>query len=228
MSSERYSEHLGEVSARLETYRRRGLALFATSSFQTNSVVLLHMLSLVGRDVPVYFLNTGYHFPETLTFRDQLALLLGLEVVTLASPVSRLQQRDSDARLLFASDPDRCCELNKVQPLEPVLVARDVWITGLRASQSLARERMAVEEPARHGVLRYSPLLSWSSLMIEDYIDLHGLPRHPLEGRGYRSVGCQPCTRPPDPASAYDDRTGRWFGLRKTECGLHGAPSDEE
>jgi phosphoadenosine phosphosulfate reductase len=161
-----YPEHLLQVQRHLDGYRSRGLTLFATSSFQTNSVVLLHMLSQVAHDVPIYFLNTGYHFPETLTFRDELARRFRLNVISLVSPVSRLQQRDQRGRLLFASDPDRCCELNKVQPLESVLMTKDKWINGVRASQSPARRAMRVEEPTHHGVLRYHPLLSRKSQMM--------------------------------------------------------------
>lgn len=215
--------------AHLDRYRSDGLRPFATSSFQSNSVVLLHLLSRFGPEVPVYFLDTGYHFPETLAFRDRLAARLGLDVRTLRSPISRELQRDAAGRLLFCSDPDRCCELNKVLPLEPITAGYDVWISGLRGSQSAHRATLGREEPGRNGVLRYHPLIDWDARAVHGYIEEHGLPRHPLEAEGYLSVGCQPCTRKAL-ATGLDDRSGRWAGQRKTECGLHldaGDPAGE-
>ena len=107
-----------------------------------------------------------------------------------------------------------------------MLIENDIWISGVRRSQSATRSAMSFEEPTRHGVTRYHPLLDWTAGTIERYIDAFGLPRHPLESQGYGSVGCQPCTRKLDPNAVYDDRTGRWFGLKKTECGLHEDPKD--
>ncbi len=216
-----FEPRLAAIEAQLAGYRRRGLRLFATSSFQTSSVVLLHILSRLARDVPVYFLDTGYHFPETLSFRDRLARELGLVVRSVRSPVPRAQQRDARGRLLFASEPDDCCHVNKVLPMEPVMAAHDIWINGVRAAQSAVRRAMGVEQPAAHGVTRYHPLLGWDSAMVHGYLAQHGLPRHPLEAEGYFSVGCRPCTRRTGDEALYDERTGRWFGLKKTECGLH-------
>jgi phosphoadenosine phosphosulfate reductase len=212
---------LADIEERFADYRARGLKVFATSSFQTNSVVLLHLVSRYAPEVPVYFLNTGFHFPETLAFRDQLARDLGLTIRAVRSPVPRAQQRSADGRLLFTSDPDYCCHLNKVLPLEPVLLSHDVWVNGVRASQSSVRKAMKVEQPAAHGTLRYHPLLGWDSQMVHQYLTDNDLPRHPLEDEGYFSVGCRPCTRKLDAEALYDERTGRWFGLKKTECGLH-------
>ncbi len=219
-----FQPHLDQIAARLDGYRQRGSRMFSTSSFQTNSVVLLHIISTLAPEVPVYFLNTGFCFAETLEFRDSLAARLGLTVRQVSSPVPRLQQRDERGRLLFASDPDFCCHLNKVAPLEPVLHAHDVWINGVRASQSETRAAMKVEQHARHGTLRFHPVLKWTSKMVWEYRELHDLPAHPLEAQGYFSIGCQPCTRRPlgeDACEALDDRSGRWSGLKKTECGLH-------
>lgn len=212
---------LADIDAQLSSYRERGLKMFATSSFQTNSVVLLHLLSRFGQDVPVVFLNTGYHFPETLAFRDDLAKRFGLTIKAVSSPISRLQQRDARGRLLFASDPDYCCHVNKVLPMEPVLASHDIWINGVRASQSSVRKAMKVEQPAAHGTTRYHPLLGWDSQMVHQYLTDNDLPRHPLEAQGYYTVGCRPCTRKLDAEALYDERTGRWFGMKKTECGLH-------
>ena len=223
-----FADQVREIETQLRSYRERGLRVFATSSFQSSSIVLLHLLSRLDHSVPVYFLNTGYHFPETLAYKRELADRLGLDVIDLFSPVSRIQQRDRDGRLLFTSDPDHCCHLNKIVPLDRVLAEHDVWVNGIRAAQSRERGQMAKEERGRQDILRYHPLLDWTSRMVHDYLEETGLPRHPLEGQGFFSVGCQPCTRKPDSDSAFDSRTGRWFGLNKTECGLHSAPEGEK
>ncbi|MEL6343768.1 MAG: phosphoadenylyl-sulfate reductase [Myxococcota bacterium] len=213
-----FSTHLAPIAEKLAQYRADGRRLFATTSCQSNSVVLLHVLSALAPDVPVYFMNTGFHFPETLRFKRQLAKQLGLRIIDLFSETTRLQQ-SAGGRFLFTSDPDHCCHINKIQPLEPVLKTHDVWINGIRAGQSAVRRAMKIEQPAQHGILRYHPLLRWDQDLVDEYIAAHALPAHPLADRGYRSVGCRPCTRAPSPDD--DERAGRWVGLKKTECGLH-------
>ncbi len=208
-----------QIQSQLAAYKDRGLKLFTTSSFQTHSIVLLHILSRIDRTIPVYFINTGYHFPETIAFRDQVASRLGLTVHDLYADVPRNMQKDASGKLLFASDPDFCCHLNKVQPLDNLLPKYDIWINGVRADQSAVRKAMKVEQPAKYGVMRFHPMLDWNSRLIEVYLKEHQLPRHPLESQGYLSIGCEPCTRKFDPNMS--EREARWFGLNKVECGLH-------
>ena len=210
---------VAQIQKQLEAYRERGLKLFSTSSFQTHSVVLLHILSQTDRTIPVYFINTGYHFPETVAYRDRIVDLLGLNLKDIYSDVPRNMQKDAAGRLFFASDPDFCCHLNKVQPLDNLLPKYDVWINGVRADQSAVRKAMKVEQPAKYGVTRFHPMLDWSSRTIETYLREHKLPRHPLESQGYLSIGCEPCTRKFDPNMS--ERESRWFGLNKTECGIN-------
>jgi phosphoadenosine phosphosulfate reductase len=140
-------------------------------------------------------------------------------VVTLHPAVSKTQQLSPDGRLLFATDPDRCCYLNKIQPLEPVLAAHDVWISGVRADQTAHRKAMMTEQPGPQGTIRYHPMIHWTARDVHDYRTKHALPSHPLEEKGYLSVGCEPCTR--KFTEALDDRGGRWYGMKKKECGLH-------
>lgn len=206
------------IKAKLEQYRSEGKRLFLTSSFQTQSLPLLHLIGRIDPTIPVFFLNTGFLFPESLMFRDEVAELLGLRVIELKSPISRIQQRDERGNFYFTSDPDRCCYFNKVLPLEPVLQEYDIWINGIRADQSKTRNGMSEEQPAPFGCIRFHPMLDWTSRMVHQYISLHGLPRHPLEEKGYVSIGCEPCTRK---WCQQDGRDGRWFGMSKTECGLH-------
>ena len=210
--------NIEQITQRIEDYKNGGKKLFVSSSFQTHSIPLLHIISRIDQTIPVMFINTGYLFPGTLKFRDQVAKLLGLTVINVKSLVSRNLQRDADGHLFFASDPDRCCYLNKTQPMESVLAEYDVWINGIRADQNANRRNMAVEQDGAFNCKRFHPILDWNSKMIYQYIKKHELPRHPLEDHGYMSIGCEPCTRKFD---LNNERDGRWFGLNKTECGLH-------
>jgi phosphoadenosine phosphosulfate reductase len=207
------------IRQKIEAYKDRGLTLFSTSSFQTHSIVLLHILSRIDNSIPIYFINTGFHFPETIAYRNQITELLNLNLVDLHSHTPKHLQRDASGKLLFTSDPDFCCHLNKVQPLDSILPGFDIWINGIRADQSATRKQMQVEQPAPHNTLRFHPMLDWNSRMIEQYLKEHKIPRHPLEAKGYFSIGCEPCTRRFDPEML--ERETRWFGLKKTECGLH-------
>lgn len=206
------------IKAQIQTYRKEGKKIFATSSFQTHSLPMLHVLSRIDKSIPICFINTGFHFPETIKFRDQVAKDFGLNLKDVFSLVPRNQQLDSHQQFFFASDPDRCCFLNKTQPLEPVLAEYDIWINGIRADQNANRRNMQTEQDAPYGSKRFHPMLDWTGKMIYEYIDEYKLPRHPLEDQGYLSIGCEPCTRKLDLSN---DRGGRWFGLNKTECGLH-------
>lgn len=206
-----------EIESRLRNYRGQGKSVFASSSFQTHSIPLLHILSRIDAAIPIVFINTGFLFPETLTFRDELVEQLKLNLVEVKSTVPKIQQLNAKGSFFFTSDPDRCCHINKVEPLEPMLIRHDVWIAGVRGDQTTHRKSMQVEQESRHGCVRFHPLLGWTGEMIETYRKEHDLPAHPLEKEGYFSVGCEPCTRRVDP----QQRDGRWYGSSKTECGLH-------
>lgn len=199
-----------------------GERMFATTSFQTHSVPLLHILSRACPDIPVYYTDTGYLFPETLRFRDLLAERLGTRFVAIRPTIPKSDQRDANGLLMYAWDPDRCCHFNKVLPLEAILASHDLWINGVRADQSEVRRRLHIEQPWAFGCRRYHPMLEWTAGAIEEYRTAHDLPAHPLECEGYVSIGCQPCTRRP---TGGDPRSGRWHGLSKTECGLNLTPT---
>lgn len=207
------------IRKKIEEFKSLGKKIFATSSFQTHSIPLLHIISEIDRSIPIYFTNTGFLFPETLAFKDQLAEMFGLQIIALPSPIPKIQQLNEKGHFYYTSDPDYCCFLNKVLPLENILAEYDVWINGIRSDQSAVRRNMQEIMPAPHGCLRYHPLLHWDKKMIFQYIKDHRLPSHPLEKQGYLSIGCVPCTEKvidPD-----DERSGRWSGLQKKECGLH-------
>jgi phosphoadenosine phosphosulfate reductase len=207
------------IREQIYQYQANGKRLFTSSSFQSHSLVLLHILSRIDRSIPVYFINTGYHFPETIQFRDYVTELFGLNTIDLKPEVPKFMQRDAAGNLLFTSDPDHCCYLNKTRPMDAVLREYDVWINGVRADQSAVRAAMQTEQPAPYGTIRFHPMLDWSSKMIWQYRKEFNLPTHPLEEKGYISIGCEPCTRRLDPSM--QEREARWYGLKKVECGLH-------
>lgn len=203
----------------LMRFKGEGKRLFATSSFQTQSVPLLHLISRYAPEIPVYFLDTGFLFSETLAFKEVIQAQFGLNVIGLRSTVPKIHQLNPYGQLLYVSDPDYCCELNKIKPLEPVLMQYDIWINGVRADQSATRRKMKVFQDAPFDSLRYHPMLSWTGKDIFDYLKAYHLPHHPLDEKGYQSIGCEPCTR--KLIRADGERSARWFGLNKTECGLH-------
>ena len=210
---------INKIEEQLISYKNSGKKLFTTSSFQTHSTVLLHIISRIDKTIPVYCLNTGYLFGETLEYRNTISSAFGLNVITINPEVPKSLQKDYEGRLLFVADPDRCCHYNKVMPMEPLLVDHDVWINGVRADQSSVRKAMKTEQKAKHGCLRYHPMLEWTNKMIFDYIKEFDLPKHPLDARGYTSIGCEPCTR--RPTLEMMERESRWYGQNKVECGLH-------
>lgn len=206
------------IGQKITEYKEAGKRLFATSSFQTHSVVLLHLLSRIDKNIPVYFINTGYHFAETIRYKDMVRDLLGIKVIDLHAHVPKVMQTNEAGNLMFTYDPDYCCYLNKVQPVEGLLEQYDVWINGIRAQQNVYRSRFKVEDNTTGKILRFHPLIAWSTERVEAYIKEHDLPVHPLEDKGYKSIGCEPCTRP---ANGHNIRDARWAGMKKTECGLH-------
>ncbi len=208
-----------EIEIKLKEYKERGLKMFTSSSFQSHSIVMLHIISRIDKSIPVYFINTGYHFAETVEFKDKIAEEFGLNVIDIKSATPKYQQRDSTGKLLFTSDPDFCCFLNKVEPMEAILAENDIWINGVRADQSAVRKAMQVEQPAPHGTIRFHPMLDWTNNMIYKYRREFKLPAHTLEAQGYTSIGCEPCTRKFD--IEMQEREARWYGMNKVECGLH-------
>lgn len=190
--------------------------LAVSSSFQTQSVPLLHLIATTVPELPVLFVDTGYHFPETLHFRDRLVSDWGLRLRVLrAAPESALETRQP----LYLTNPDLCCEIRKVQPVQQAMTEYRGWISGIRRDQSATRAEARVIEAALGGLVRIHPLLAWTHADVTRYMAEHQLPAHPLRARGYTSIGCLPCTRPPIVGG--DLRSGRWQGQGKTECGLH-------
>jgi phosphoadenosine phosphosulfate reductase len=190
------------------------------SAFGGESVVLLHMAAQVDRALPVIFLDTGRHFPETLAYRDQVVDQLGLQDVRTAYPDRQDLRRHDRRGRLSADDPDLCCDIRKTQPLAEELEGFAAWITGRKRFQGgLRAELDVIEAEAGAGRVKLNPLATWDAERIERYRVAHDLPAHPLLAQGYRSIGCASCTRPTRPGESA--RAGRWFGIDKTECGIH-------
>ena len=201
-----------------------GLAgrIAAVSSFGAESAVLLHLLADIDRNVPVLFLETGKHFPETLAYRDELTAQLGLtNEINLTPDTAALAKRD-ESGLRWSYDPDGCCEIRKVQPLAKALAGYDATFTGRKGFQNAARAglpRFEIDLTDTAGRLKVNPLADWSSDQIASYFTATDLPAHPLVAQGYPSIGCSPCTTMVAPG--VDPRSGRWKGWDKTECGIH-------
>jgi phosphoadenosine phosphosulfate reductase len=190
------------------------------SSFGAESVVLLHMVAAVDPALPVIFLDTGRHFPETLAYRDRLVRRFDLKDVRSAYPDRLALLRHDRQGRLFADDPDLCCHIRKTEPLSEELEGFAAWITGRKRFQGgLRADLEAIEPEAGTGRLKLNPLATWDLERIEAYRVAHDLPEHPLVAKGYRSIGCASCTRPTKPGEPA--RAGRWFGIDKTECGIH-------
>ncbi len=217
-NTQEFGALVANIHETLADFEKQGLTMVSSSSFQTQSVPLLHILSTYKKSIEIVFLDTGFLFPETHAFRKQLVKELGLQVRTERSDVPHSQQKNSEGIFYYNSDTDYCCHLNKVIPMDRVRKEFDIWISGVRADQSATRASFDPVMTGEDGKIRYHPMLYWTSKMIYDYIKEYNLPKHPLHDAGYKSIGCKPCT-----VSWSDDtnRNGRWQGQSKTECGLH-------
>jgi phosphoadenosine phosphosulfate reductase len=185
-----------------------------TCSFQAEDMVVLHQLRQQRADIPVLFLDTGYHFPETLAYRDRMAAEWNLNLTNLRNPLPLDH--------LYTTDPTACCHARKVEPLAAGLEPFDVWFTGLRREQSPTRRNLQIEEdhrlPSGKTLRKISPLALWTTKEVFAYTVVNEIPLLPLYEQGYPSIGCAPCTQ--KPVNPDDPRSGRWAG-QKLECGIH-------
>jgi phosphoadenosine phosphosulfate reductase len=182
--------------------------------------VLTHLAARVAPGVDVVFLDTGLHFPQTLRVRDEVAATMPVTLLTI-QPRSTVGQQDGEhGPRLFDRDPDACCALRKVEPLERALANYDAWAAGVRRSETAARANVReVDFEASRGKVKIAPLARWTDADVEAYIRRYDIPVNELLSQGYGSVGCWPCTRRTQPGE--DPRAGRWAMFDKTECGLH-------
>jgi len=198
-----------------------GQSICLTSSFQTEDMVVLHLLRRHIADVPVVFLETGYHFPALVEYRDRIAQEWNLKLVN-ALPVTTIAEHEAQFGLLHVINPTQCCQIRKVEPLMRSLEPYDWWFTGLRREQSPTRANLKKVEnhrlPTGKQMKKISILADWPWAQVEAYAREHGIPRLSLYDEGYTSIGCEPCTA--RPVAGADARSGRWGG-RKLECGIH-------
>jgi phosphoadenosine phosphosulfate reductase len=192
-----------------------------TCSFQAEDMVVLHMLRQRMPDIPVLFLDTGYHFPETYRYRDRMAAAWNLNLVNV-TPEKSVAAQENAFGLLYQIDPGRCCHLRKVEPLMEALKDSAIWFTGLRRDQSPTRRSLKKVErhqlPGGQILAKISLLADWKWSQVLEYMANNGIEALPLYEQGYTSIGCEPCTAVPH--NTEDPRSGRWAG-QKLECGIH-------
>jgi phosphoadenosine phosphosulfate reductase len=182
--------------------------------------VLVHLASVEAPGVDVLFLDTGYHFAETIGLRDAVDAVYDVNVRTVLPLITVEQQAAEHGPDLWSRDPDACCAIRKVEPLERGLAPYDAWVTGMRREDAPTRKDIEVVGwDARRDKVKLNPLAAWTQDDIDAYAEEHGVLLNPLRQLGYASIGCAPCTRPV--ADGEDPRAGRWAGTGKTECGLH-------
>ncbi|BDZ62777.1 phosphoadenosine phosphosulfate reductase [Demequina sediminis] len=217
-----------EVNARLETASAAHIADWAVATFgarlavasSMQDTILPHLFGTRLPGVDVLFLETGYHFPETIVTRDEAARAFDITVVNVLPEQTVEEQDATHGKDLFARDPNLCCALRKVEPLRRALEGYAAWVTGARRVDAITRSEMPVVSwDAKHGLVKINPLALWDDAAVEAYQEANDLPRHPLVAQGYPSIGCLPCTRKVAPGE--DPRSGRWAGQGKTECGIH-------
>ena len=190
------------------------------TSFGAESAVLLHLIAEVAPEAPVIFIDTGFHFDETLAYRDELVSHLGLVNVRTVGLDPLSEKRSDPARDLHLKDPDACCQLRKVKVLDHALRSCDGWISGQKRYQSRERSKIdRVEWDSARGKWKFNPLADWDTADLVSYQTQHKMPAHPLASSGYLSVGCSPCTTPV--TAGEEPRAGRWRQHEKLECGLH-------
>ena len=227
-------EQIQELNSRFErsdpleivewAIRDSGLGRIAiASAFQAEGTAIIHMAAGIRPDIPVLFLETGFHFAETLAFKERLTELLGLNVIDLTGDHTVESQAERYGPRLYERDPKLCCELNKVIPFDRALEGLDGWITGMRRDSAWTRAGAPIlswtELDSGHRLLKVNPIANWTRRDAWAYLKANDIPHNPLYDLGFSSIGCAPCTRMTFPGE--DERAGRWSGLLKTECGIH-------
>ncbi|MBF6219450.1 phosphoadenylyl-sulfate reductase [Nocardia gipuzkoensis] len=217
-------------AAELDGASATELLQWTEDTFGTNYIVasnmqdgvLVHLAAGIRAGVDVLFLDTGYHFAETIGTRDAVEAVYGVNVVNVRPEHTVAEQDQLLGKDLFAREPNECCRLRKVLPLQKSLAGYNAWVTGIRRVEAPTRANAPlISFDEAFGLVKINPIAPWSDDEMQDYIEKHGILVNPLVEEGYPSIGCAPCTRKPEPGS--DPRSGRWAGLAKTECGLHTA-----
>ena len=195
------------------------------TSFQGAGLVMLHLAREQGLRFPVFTLDTGLLFPETIALKKRLEDYFGFAIETLEPDLTVDEQADVHGEELWTRNPDLCCTVRKVLPLRDKLTDLDGWITGLRRQQSDTRSGIGIvevyvfDEESGREIVKVNPMAEWTREAVWKYLHQHKIPYNPLHDQGYRSIGCRPCTR--QTANGENERAGRWIGFNKVECGIH-------
>jgi len=206
-------------------WERFGQRAAIGTSFQGAGLVMMHLAKLAGLPLPVFTLDTGLLFPETNTLKKRLEEFFGYPIEALEPDLTVDEQADINGPELWKSNPDLCCTIRKVLPLRDKLSDLNCWITGLRREQSETRSRIGIlevyafDEASGRDIVKLNPMANWSKEAVWNYLKEHKIPYNPLHDQGYRSIGCQPCTR--RIGDGENERAGRWTGFNKVECGIH-------
>jgi phosphoadenosine phosphosulfate reductase len=194
--------------------------LVMTSNFGAEGVVVIDKLARIAPQTPVIYLDTGFQFAETDRLKERIRERYRINIVEQSAELSVVEQNQLYGARLYERDPDMCCRIRKIEPLRRALAGYDGWIAALRRDQSPTRANIRVVEwNARHELVKIHPLAAWTRRDVWDYIIRHKLPYHPLYDDGYASIGCEPCTQ--RVAAGAHERSGRWGGQGKLECGIH-------
>jgi phosphoadenosine phosphosulfate reductase len=200
------------------------------SAFQAEGTCVIHMASRIRPDVPILFLETGFHFAETLEFKRELTEMFDLNVVDLHGEETVESQAEKYGPRLYERNPKLCCDLNKVRPFNAALRNLDGWITSLRRDSAWTRMNTPIVDQSEFEpgiwLVKINPMANWTRPQVWRYLKQHGIPHHPLYNLGYSSIGCAPCTRMVFPGE--DERAGRWSGIMKTECGIHSDEAEKD
>ncbi len=228
-----FSENIDELKRRFEGSEPENILSWAWdnfgkraaigTSFQGAGLVVMHLSKQMGLQFPVFTIDTGLLFKETLLLKEKLEQFFEIKIVVLKPSISVSEQAKIYGDTLWKSDPDLCCTIRKVIPLQNHLAQLDCWITGLRRQQSQTRSGISIVEVyqlnSNQDIVKLNPLANWDRTSIWDYIRKHNIPYNELHDKGYRSIGCTPCTSVT--VSEENERAGRWIGFQKTECGIH-------
>jgi phosphoadenosine phosphosulfate reductase len=194
--------------------------LTMATAFGAEGCCLIHMLADIGKPIRIFNLDTGYQFAETLELRERIKERYGIEVEFIRPELSVAEYEAEHGGPLYRHRPDQCCHDRKVLPLKRAVVGYDAWVSAIRGDQTAHRAKAdLVQWDAKFSLVKVNPLLSWKKKDVWDFVRLHDVPYNPLHDQGYPSIGCWPCTRPV--AEGEDERSGRWSGSSKKECGLH-------
>ena len=224
------TEEIDELEIQVESWSAAELVKYALEQFSPNvaiasgfgaeGVVLIHLAAQVRPDFRVFTLDTGFLFPETYALIDAIEQRYRIEVERLKPQLTPDEQAQEFGEALWSREPDKCCNIRKVEPLTKKLAGLEAWVTGIRRDQTPSRaSARKLAWDSKYGLTKVNPLADWKWEQVWDFIRAHGIPYSPLHDRGYPSIGCTYCTRPV--RAGEDLRAGRWSGFQKTECGLH-------